>query len=50
MKRWAEFERDRRRKQIAAQHYDIPQSIPAAQRPPSSKSPSSFQGYEMGYV
>lgn len=50
MKRWAEFERDRRRKQLAAQQYEIPQQIPSGPRPPSSKAPSTFQGYEMGYI
>ena len=52
MKRWAEFERDRRRKQIAAQQYELPQPVPiGGGRPPSSRATSSIRGgYEMPYV
>jgi Chitin synthase len=51
MKRWAEFERDSRRKQIAAQQYETPQQVQmGGPRPPSSKAPSSLRGYDMGYM
>jgi hypothetical protein len=52
MKRWAEFERDRRRKQLAAQQYEIPGPMPlvGATRPSSSRGASSLRGYDMGYV
>ena len=51
MKRWAEFERDRRRKQIAAQQYPLPQVPISGGRPPSSRGGSSIRGgYEMPYV
>lgn len=51
MKRWAEFERDRRRKHIAAQQYENPQQVQmGGPRPPSSKAPSSLRGYDMGYM
>jgi len=52
MKRWAEFERDRRRKQIAAQQYEIPgpMALGGGGRPPSSRTGSSVRGYDMGYV
>jgi len=52
MKRWAEFERDRRKKQIAAQQYEIPGPMPltGGVRPPSSRAASSVRGYDMGYV
>jgi chitin synthase len=51
MKRWAEFERDRRRKQIAAQQYPLPQAPIGVGRPPSSRGGSSNRGgYEMPYV
>jgi len=45
MKRWAEFERDRRRKKIAAQQYEVP-PVSLGRRSPSSNPPSSYQGYE----
>ena len=54
MKRWAEFERDRRRKQLASQQFDLPQQIPLVGRPgsgpPSSKEPPSVRGYDSGYI
>jgi chitin synthase len=55
MKRWAEFERDRRRTQLASHQYDLPQPIPIsggrpASRPPSSKEPPSVRGYDAGYI
>lgn len=50
MKRWAEFERDRRRKQIAAQQYELPQPVPiGGGRAPSSRASSHRGGYEMPY-
>jgi Chitin synthase len=55
MKRWAEFERDRRRTQLASHSFDLPQPIPISggrptSRPPSSKEPSSVRGYDAGYI
>lgn len=52
MKRWAEFERDRRRKQLATQQYEIPGPMPlgGVSRPSSSRGASSVRGYDMGYV
>jgi chitin synthase len=52
MKRWAEFERDRRRKQLATQQYEIPGPMPlgVATRPSSSRGASSVRAYDMGYV
>lgn len=51
MKRWAEFERDRRRKQIAAQQHPLPQVPAGVGRPPSSRGGSSNRGgYEMPYA
>lgn len=55
MKRWAEFERDRRRTQLASHSFDLPQPIPIsggrpASRPPSTKEPPSVRGYDAGYI
>ena len=54
MKRWAEFERDRRRKQLAAQQYELPQPIPMVGRPgsrsPSTKDQPSVRNYDLGYI
>jgi chitin synthase len=54
MKRWAEFEWERRRTQVGHQ-YDLPQPIPIgggrpASRPPSSREPPSVRGYDSGYI
>jgi hypothetical protein len=52
MKRWAEFERDRRRKYISVQKYDVPPpQLPInGARPPSSKGAASIRGYDMGFI
>jgi hypothetical protein len=55
MKRWAEFERDRRRTQLASHSFDLPQPIPIsggrpASQPPSTKEPPSVRGYDAGYI
>src|SRR5579859_71760 len=56
MKRWAEFERDRRRNQLTQQSlYEIPQALPTGgrspPRPPSSRDPPSTRGgYDAGYI
>ena len=52
MKRWAEFERDNRRKRLASQQYEIPQQVPIGGGPhsTSSRGASSVQGYDMGYI
>jgi hypothetical protein len=55
MKRWAEFEWERRRTQVVNHQYDLPQPIPfgggrPASRPPSSREPPSVRGYDSGYI
>lgn len=52
MKRWAEFERDNRRKRLASQQYEIPQQVPVGggSYSASSKGASSVHGYDMGYI
>jgi len=57
MKRWAEFERDRRRKQLVTSTYEIPQAMPTGRglspsRPSSSREPSSMstRAYDSGYL
>jgi len=54
MKRWAEFERDRRRKQLATSSYEISQPVPTGgrspSRPSSSRGPPSTRGFDSGYL
>jgi hypothetical protein len=54
MKRWAEFERDRRRKQLAVSQYEIPQAVPtggrSSSRPSSSRDPAPTRGFDAGYL
>ena len=55
MKRWAEFERDRRRKQLVVSSYnDLPAPVPTGgrspSRPSSSRGSPSIRGFNQGYL